>query len=179
MRCGRTKGLALVIGQGFLASLAPALALVQEDGQRAKEGEVARDGGGVAEGTAVFVLGAITVEVLAILDAPMHARPFEQLLRGGFIHPETGDQVGHLGGVFDDEAFADGLDAPCDADQLGCSGQTYRFQINRHAPEFAFFDPTVFFIDCLSLRGERCRAVARWLRSVACGPIGWSCLESG
>jgi hypothetical protein len=58
--------------------------------------------------------------------------------------------------------FTNGLDTSLDTDELGRSSQTDRRRINGHAPELTLFDPTVFFIDTLSLRGEGCRAaVAR------------------
>lgn len=134
---------------------------MKEDSQRTKEGEIPCRGR-VADRAAIFVLGAIAPEVLTVFDTPMHPRPLQQLFGTGFLNPETGHQVGDLGSLFDDLPFANGLDTSSDADQLGRSSQTDGGWIYRQAPELTFFDPTVFFIDRLSLRGEGCRAaVAR------------------
>jgi hypothetical protein len=116
----------------------------------------------MADRAAIFILGAIAPEVLTIFDAPMHPCPLQQLFGTGFFYPETGHQLGDLAGLLDDLPLADGLDTAFDADQLGRSGQTDGGGIDRHAPELTLFDPTVVFIDRLSLRGEGCQAgVAR------------------
>jgi hypothetical protein len=56
-------------------------------------------------------------------------------------------------------SLANGLDTSSDTEELSRSSQTNRRRINGQAPELALFDPTVVFIDRLSLRGERRRAV--------------------
>lgn len=152
-----SQDLALVIGQGFLAIPDPALPFVKENGHGTKEGEIACRGG-IADRAAIFILGAISSEVLAVFNAPMDPRPFEQLFGTGFLYPEAGHQVSDLHGFLDDFPFAKGLNTSSDPDELSRSSQTDRRRINRHAPELALFDPTVFFIGRLSLRGEECRA---------------------
>jgi hypothetical protein len=154
-----SQDFSFVIRQGLFAASHPALPLVKVDSQRTKEGEIPCRGR-IADGAAIFVLRAISAEVLTVFDAPMHSRPFKQLLGTGFLCPKTGYQVGDLDGLFDDLPLANRLNTASDADQLGRSGQTNGGRVDRHAPELTLFDPTVFFIDRLSLRGEGCRAVA-------------------
>jgi hypothetical protein len=91
------------------------LLFVKENGQRTEQGKIAC-AHGVADGATVFILGAITAKVLAVLDAPMHARPAQELLWIGFIGPQAGDQKSHFGGFLDDFALADSLNVPFDPD---------------------------------------------------------------
>jgi hypothetical protein len=68
---------ALKVGQRPFAVFALGLLLEQKDGQRPKQGEIARRSG-VMHRTAVLVLGAIPVIVLPIFDAPVTASQFLQ-----------------------------------------------------------------------------------------------------
>ena len=67
----------LKVGQCLFAALAPGLPLEQEDGQRPKQGEIARRGG-LTHRAAVLVLGTIPAIVLPIFDAPVPASHFLQ-----------------------------------------------------------------------------------------------------
>src|SRR5689334_20758839 len=96
-----SQDLALVIGQGFLAPSDPALPFVKVDGQRTKQGQIPCRGR-MADGAAIFILGAISPEVLAVFNAPMDPRPFQQLFGTGFLYPEAGHQIGDLDGFLDD-----------------------------------------------------------------------------
>lgn len=112
----------------------------------------------MADRATVFILSAISPEVLAVFNAPVDPGPLEQLLGSGFLYPETGHQIGDLDGFLDDLSLANGLDASSDPDELSCSSQTDCGRIYGDAPELTLFNPAVVFIDTLSLRGERRRA---------------------
>lgn len=62
----------LEVGEGFFATAALSLPLEQEDGQRPKEGKIAR-GGGLLHRAAVLILGTIPAIVLPVFDTPVSA----------------------------------------------------------------------------------------------------------
>ena len=78
----------LEIGQGFLGVLARALELEKEDGQGAKQGEIACRPG-VSDGATVLVLGAVPPVVLAILDGPVAANQVQQAIGVSLLGPEA------------------------------------------------------------------------------------------
>jgi hypothetical protein len=134
------------------------LPLVKENGQGTKEREIPCRGR-IADRAAIFILGAISPEVLTIFNAPMDPCPLQQLFGTGFLDPETGHQIGDLDGFLDDLPLANGLNTSSDTDELSRSSQTDRRGVNGQAPELPLFDPAVVFIGRLSLRGEGCRTV--------------------
>lgn len=62
----------LKVGERFFATFAQSLPLEQENGQRPKEGEIARCGG-LLHGAAVLILGTIPTIVLPVFDTPVSA----------------------------------------------------------------------------------------------------------
>ena len=81
--------MALKVGQGFFAVFALGLRLEEKDGQRPKQGQIAR-GGGVTHRAAVLVLSAIPAIVLSIFDAPVPAG--QSLHEGGLTGTEAPDE---------------------------------------------------------------------------------------
>src|SRR5881396_4440918 len=77
---------ALKIGQRFFTGFAAGLALEQKNGQRAKQGEIARRGGLTHRAT-VLVLGAIPAIVLPVFDAPVAAPHFQQSFWASLLGP--------------------------------------------------------------------------------------------
>ncbi len=94
-----------LIRQGLFTAWALKLRQEQENGQRAKQGQIARRRG-VAHGAAVLVLGAISAIVLAIFNAPVVAGHLQQLLRAGLLRPVGGHGKNDIVGFFDDSAAA-------------------------------------------------------------------------
>jgi hypothetical protein len=162
--------LALEIGQGLFAVFALGLDFEQEDSQGAKQAEIAC-GGGIAHGAAILILSAVAAVVLAIFNTPMAAGQLQQALRWGLLRQEGGDAKDHLVGFLEDLAFAEVLEVPMDANELGYSGQANGLGVGRPAPELTIFNPTVVLVQRLGLRGENCPAATAglWL-----GPkAGW------
>jgi len=112
---------ALKVGQGFFAVWALGLRLEEKNGQRPKEGQIAR-GGGVPHRAAVLVLSAVPAIVLTIFDAPMLARQFQQLGRGGLLGPIGGRGKSEVVGFFDRLALSHLLHMAADAHDLSHSG---------------------------------------------------------
>ena len=81
----------LEIGQGFFGVLARALELEEEDGQGAKQGEIACRRG-VSDGAPVLVLGAVPPVVLAILDGPVASGQAQECGSICQVWPEAGEE---------------------------------------------------------------------------------------
>ena len=105
---GLAKDTALEIGQRFFAALFSFLLLEYEDGQRAKQREIARRDG-VTHHATILILGAIPPIVLAVFDAPMSASDSQQTVRAGFFGPEGGHRKAGLVGLFNHLALAQDL----------------------------------------------------------------------
>jgi hypothetical protein len=118
---GLATAAAMEIGQGAAGCGAVSLAFKQIDNQRAEQRQIAGRAG-VADQAAVFVLGAVTAMVLAVLNGPMVARPSQQLRGGGLLGPATGDGIDDVAGGFEEAALPEGLDSALDANELGGAG---------------------------------------------------------
>jgi len=112
---------ALKVRQGFFAVRALGLRLEEKNGQRPKEGQIAR-GGGVPHRAAVLVLGAVPAIVLTIFDAPVLARQLQQLGRGGLLGPIRGHGKSDVVGFLDHLALSHLLHVTADAHDLSHPG---------------------------------------------------------
>lgn len=156
---------ALPIGQRMLAVAAVTLPFVEEDRQRSHEGEVSSRWG-VAHLAMILPLGVIAAIMLLDLDAPITADEAQESVGVGFLGVKAADSVARFPGGLGDLPPPQMIHLLMEAEDLGCPGQTDRGSLNDLAPELAFLDPPVAFIDRLSLRGEYRppKAVGPWRR---------------
>jgi len=151
----------LEIGQGVFGVRARALELEEEDGQGAKQGEIACRRG-VSDGATVLVLGAVPPVVLAVFDSPVAANQIPQTIGVGLLGPEGRQGKSGLVGFLDHLAAAQGLDFAVDPQDLRRTGQTEGGGGDGLAPQVTPLDPPVALVQTAGLRGETCRAaVAR------------------
>ena len=111
------------IGQRFFPIGASALLLVKEDGQGAKQGQVARRHR-ITHLATVLGRSSIPPVVLSVFNGPMVAQPLEQSLGRSLCGAETGNGAGDFALGGDDLALADGLADAFDPDDLARAGQT-------------------------------------------------------
>lgn len=143
---------------------------MEEDRQRPKQGQNSRRVG-FTHGAAVFILRPIPAMMLPIFDRPMIPNHFQQGLGAGLIRPQAGYKINHFLGVFDHLALAQGVHDPFDAYQLRRATQSQGLGLDLTAPQLPLFNPTVAFVQRLSLRGEKSptAVVGLWrTRAVGC-----------
>ena len=144
---------ALPVGQRALGVARPALPLVEEDGQRAHPGEIAR-GGGVADLAMVFARRVVAPVMLPGLNAPIVAHRRQHRVRAGFFRGQTEHALAGLAGGLDDVPAPQVIHRLVEAKDLRRPGQTERGPLHGPGPELAVFDPPVAFIGGVRLRGE-------------------------
>lgn len=116
----------------------------QESGHRTQGGQDACTIG-VADLTAIFVVGSISHVVISVFDRPMSPRDVEQPLgvsRGVRLGKQTGDAKHRLVAFLAGGPFRE---VPVDPYDLCCSAKAYIFRADRQRPKFAHFDPAVLF----------------------------------
>ncbi len=111
----------LKVGQRLLAVLVLSLAFEEENGQRPKEGKMARRGG-LMDRTAVLVLRAIAAIVLTVFDTPVNASDFQQSVWTGFLGLIGSDGKAGVVGFFDPLALTQFLRVAMDAHGLSHPG---------------------------------------------------------
>jgi len=105
----------------LFGAFGPELGLEQENGQGAKQRQVARRHG-VTHRAKVLVLGPIPAIVLSIFDAPVVAGQLRQALRADLLAPIGGQGNADVVGFFDHAALAHALGVATDAHDLNRPG---------------------------------------------------------
>ena len=116
-----TVNVALEVGQRFLTASTLGLALEQKNGQRPKQGEIARRSG-FPHWAAVLVLSAIPAIVLPVFDAPVPASQFQQSVRVGLLGPIGGHRKAGVIGFFNHLALTPLLGVAVDPHDLSHPG---------------------------------------------------------
>jgi len=132
----------------------PALKLVEEDGQRSHQGQIAR-GGGLADLAMVFALRVVPPVMLPGFDAPLVAPQRQHRVRGGWFRGQTEHAITGLAGGLAPLPPPPIVPRLVEAEDLHRPRQAERRPLHRLTPELAVFDPTVAFIGGVRLRGEK------------------------
>ena len=159
---------ALKVGQRLFGAFGLGLSLKEENGQGAKQRQMARRSG-FTDGATVLVLGPIPAIVLSIFDAPVVAGQLQQALRIVFLGPIGGHGKADVVGFFGDPALAHLLGMAADAHGLSHPGQAHRLGVSGDAPELALLNASVVFVQRAGLRREVCRGSCSALASAK----GW------
>lgn len=153
--------LALPIRQGGLPVATASLPLIEEDGQRAHEREIA-GGGAIAHLAMVLALSVIPPVMLFDFDPPVTSHQREQSLRIGLRRVDAAGPIAGVVGGLDHIPPPQMFHPLVDAEDLRRSCQTQGGPVYLLAPKLARFDPSMAFIARLGLRGENRPRGALW-----------------